>query len=77
MLSALRWRRRPDRSYGYSPCGCEVHAQRRFGDFATIGRCTVGWGFETAEYAPFFRAEIDDMAEAPPPGGSREPGRPS
>lgn len=61
-VSALRWGRRPDKRYGYVPCGCVVHAERRFGDFVVVGRCSVGWGFDTPEYAPFFRAEIDDIA---------------
>ena len=61
-VSALRWGRRDDNGYGYVPCGCEVDAERRFGDFVIVGRCSVGWGFDTREYAPFFRAEIDDMA---------------
>jgi hypothetical protein len=60
-VSALRWGRRKDKSYGYLPCGCDVHAERRFGDVVIVGRCSVGWGFGTPDYAPFFRAEIDDM----------------
>jgi hypothetical protein len=60
-VSALRWGPRRDKTYGYIACGCEVHAERRFGDFTIVGRCSVGWDFDTPEYAPFFHAEIDDM----------------
>lgn len=60
-VSALRWGPQGDKTHGYVPFGCEVHAERRSGDFAIVGRCTAGWGFETPRYAPFFRAEIDEM----------------
>jgi hypothetical protein len=60
-VSGLRWGQRKDERYGYVPCGCEVHAERRFGDFVVAARYTVGWEFGTPAYAPFFRAEIDHM----------------
>ena len=49
---------------GYRPCGCKVHAERRFGDLVVPSRMTVGWGFGTPAYAPFFRAEIHALAAA-------------
>jgi len=64
-VSALRWGRAGRRAYDYVPCGCEVHAERRFGDFAIPSSVTVGWWFDTPRYAPFFRADIRDAAPAP------------
>jgi hypothetical protein len=52
--SALRWRKRD----GYVPCGGIVHAERRFGDLVIPSRVTVGWGFDTPRWAPFFEVEV-------------------
>jgi hypothetical protein len=60
--SALRWGNAGQDAYGYIPCGCEVHAEQRFGDFLVPSRLTVGWWFGTARYAPFFRARIDRLS---------------
>jgi hypothetical protein len=49
---------------GYRPCGCEVHAERRSGDLVVPSRLTVGWGFGTPAYEPFFRAEIHALTAA-------------
>jgi hypothetical protein len=49
---------------GYRPCGCEVHAERRWGDLVVPSRLTVGWGFGTPRYEPFFRAEIRALTSA-------------
>jgi len=57
--SAERWT--PD---GYRMCGCEVHAEARWGDLTVPARLIVGWGFGTPEYRPFFRAEITALAVA-------------
>ena len=60
--SALRWRKVRQREYGYIPCGCEVRAERRFGDVVVPSSVTVGWWFGTPRYAPFFEAEVDSLA---------------
>jgi hypothetical protein len=54
--SALRWR-----TDGYVPCGCVVHAERRFGDVVVPSEVTVGWGFGTPRWAPFFEATIESL----------------
>jgi hypothetical protein len=59
--SALRWR---DREAGYLACGCEVRAERRFGDVVVPSSVRVGWSFGTPRYAPFFEAEVTDLALA-------------
>jgi hypothetical protein len=50
---------------GYLPMGGEVHAERRFGELTLASRLTVGWGFGTPRYAPFFEAEIVAAEPAP------------
>lgn len=55
---ALRWRGEA----GYVPCGCEVHAERRWGDLVVPSRLTVGWGFGTPAYELFFSAHVTDVA---------------
>ena len=40
------------------PLGCEVHAERRFGDLTVPSRLTVSWRVGTPPQAPLFRAEI-------------------
>ena len=57
-VSALRWGNPGGRAFEYVPCGCEVHAERRFGDRLLPSSLTVGWWFGTARYAPFFKARI-------------------
>jgi Family of unknown function (DUF6544) len=52
--SAMRWRK----GAGYVPCGGIVHAERRFGDLVIPSRLTVGWGFDTPRWAPFFEVEV-------------------
>jgi hypothetical protein len=47
----------------YAICGCEVHEERRWGDLLVPSRVTVGWDFGTPAYRPFFRAQIDDLAD--------------
>lgn len=49
---------------GYRPCGCEVHAERRWGDLVVPSRLSVGWDFGTPEHQPFFRAEIRALVPA-------------
>jgi hypothetical protein len=60
--SAMRWGDTGHGAHGYVPCGCEVHAETRFGDIVVPSRVTVGWWFGTPRYAPFFEAEIHDLA---------------
>jgi hypothetical protein len=50
--------RRPGSAHGYIRCGGEVEAEQRFGDLVIASRLTVGWWFETARWAPFFKAHI-------------------
>jgi hypothetical protein len=56
---AQRWRGKS----GYVTCGCEVHAERRWGDLVVPSSVDVGWQFGTPAYRPFFSAQIDELAE--------------
>lgn len=60
--SALRWGNGGRGPFEYIPCGCEVRAERRFGDVVVPSSVTVGWWFGTPRYAPFFEADIHDLA---------------
>jgi hypothetical protein len=63
-VSALRWGA-PDRDgFDYVPCGCDVHAERRFGDMVIPSRVTVSWWHGTPKQAPFFRAEVRAVERA-------------
>jgi hypothetical protein len=53
--SALRWR---GGKQGYVPFGVDVLAETRFGPLTIPGRLTAGWGHGTADWSPFFRAEV-------------------
>lgn len=53
--SALRWRSSKD---GYLPFGADVHAETRFGEVTIPSRLTAGWGHGTADWSPFFKAEV-------------------
>jgi hypothetical protein len=44
-------------------CGCEVHAERRFGGLVSLSRISVAWWFDTPRYAPFFKARIDSVIQ--------------
>src|SRR5215212_2642083 len=71
---AERWGNARQKEFGHIPCGCEVHAERRFGEVVLPSRVTVGWWFGTPRYAPFFRSEITDLAPyrgASPLGSAR------
>ena len=57
-VSALRWGNPGRQPFDYISCGCEVHAERRFGDVLIPSSVSVGWWFGTARYAPFFKARI-------------------
>ena len=59
-VSAMRWGNPGGQDFDYVPCGCEVHAERRFGDLVIPSSLTVGWWFGTPRYAPFFKARIDE-----------------
>jgi hypothetical protein len=61
-VSALRWGNAGQREFGYIPCGCEVRAERRFGDLVVPSSIEVGWWFGTPRYAPFFNAEVLALA---------------
>lgn len=53
--SALRWRGSKD---GYVPFGADVHTEARFGAVTIPSRLTAGWGHGTADWSPFFKAEV-------------------
>jgi hypothetical protein len=53
--SALRWRSTRD---GYVPFGADVQAEARFGGVTIPSHLTAGWGHGTADWSPFFRAEV-------------------
>jgi hypothetical protein len=60
-VSAERWDRKDTPDYQYIPCGGDIHAEGRFGDFTVPSRITVGWWYGTERYAPFFRAQLRDF----------------
>jgi hypothetical protein len=62
-VSALRWGNAGEQTFRYIPCGCEVQADRRFGDLLVPSSLTVGWWFDTPRYAPFFKAHIDHSTQ--------------
>jgi hypothetical protein len=55
---ALRWGNVNQKEFGYIPCGCEVEAERRFGDLVVPSSITGAWWFGTQRQTPFYRAEI-------------------
>jgi hypothetical protein len=57
-VSALRWGDAGRPAFGYIPCGCDVLAERRFGDLLVPSRVIVGWWYGTDRHAPFFTADI-------------------
>jgi hypothetical protein len=57
--SALRWRGQEE---GYVACGCEVRAERGFGEVVVPSSMRVGWWFGTPQYEPFFEAEITELS---------------
>jgi hypothetical protein len=59
---ALRWGNSGQDEFGYIPCGCDVGAEGRFGDLVVPGSVAGGWWFGTPRCAPFFTAEIRDLA---------------
>jgi hypothetical protein len=61
---ADRWGGPDGKAGAYVPCGGEVEAERRFGDLTVPSAFTVGWGYGTPAYAPFFRAEITALERA-------------
>jgi hypothetical protein len=61
-VSAERWGRAGTPDYQYIPCGGDIHAERRFGDFTVPSRMAVSWWYGTGRSAPFFKAEIRDFA---------------
>jgi hypothetical protein len=59
---APRWGDMGQKEFGYIPCGCEVEAERRFGDLVVPSSITGAWGFGTAHQTSFYRAEIRELA---------------
>ena len=52
---AQRWRGAKD---GYVPFGADVQAEAQFGPVTIPSRLTAGWGHGTADWSPFFSAEV-------------------
>jgi hypothetical protein len=63
-VSTLRWGNAGQRHFGYIPCGCDARSERRFGDVVVPSALTVGWWFGTPRYAPFFEADVLELAAA-------------
>ena len=68
------------RAFGYIPCGCEVEAERRFGALVVPSRISGAWWFGTPHQAPFYTAELRELAagrRTPPhvAGRDEKPGR--
>jgi hypothetical protein len=61
-VSAARWGNAGQREFGYIPYGCEVRAERRFGDVVVPSSVEVGWWFGTPRYSAFFEAEVRALA---------------
>jgi hypothetical protein len=55
---AERWR---NAKVGYVPFGADVAAERTFDGLTIPSRLTAGWGHGTAEWAPFFVAEVTGL----------------
>ena len=51
-----------EKTFQYIPFGGEVHDERHFGDFVVPSTLSVGWWFDTARYAAFFKANILDLS---------------
>jgi hypothetical protein len=62
-VSAARWGKADTTTFQYIPCGCEIHANRRYGDLVIPSSLTVGWWFGTPRYAPFFDVKIDHVEQ--------------
>ena len=61
-VSAERWDRKATPDFRYIPCGGDILAERRFGDFTVPSRAEVSWWYGTARCAPFFRVQLRDFA---------------
>ena len=81
-LSALRWGNACEKTFQYIPFGCEVHAERRFGDLALPNNISVGWWSTRratppssapsfSRWKPSLPAGLADGAPGPQPGLSR------
>ncbi|MEA2156079.1 MAG: hypothetical protein QOE11_2219, partial [Solirubrobacteraceae bacterium] len=57
-VCVMRWGRSGRSGFGYAPFGGDVHAERRFGSLLLPSDITVGWGYGTPRYRPFFEATI-------------------
>jgi hypothetical protein len=60
-VSTDRWGPDGRQGYRYIPCGGDVHADRRFGDYTVPSAITVSWWHGTERATPFFRARIDSF----------------
>ena len=63
--SASRWGPAGDGTFEYIPCGCDVRAERSFGDLTIASSVTVSWRYGTPRQAPFLRAEITAAVSGP------------
>jgi hypothetical protein len=62
---AMRWGSAGQKHFSYISCGCEVHAERQFGELLLPSRVTVGWWFDTPRYTPFFRTDVIELSRSP------------
>jgi hypothetical protein len=53
-----RWDGGSNGGPGYVPCGGDVAAERRFGDLVLPSEVSVGWGYGTPAFRPFFEAQV-------------------
>jgi hypothetical protein len=63
-VSALRWGNPDGGGFDYVPCGCDVHAEQRFGDLVLPSRLTVSWWHGTERQKPFFKAIVRSAGRA-------------
>jgi len=56
-----RWGDAGQKGFGYVPCGCDVGAERRFGDLVVPASITGAWWFGTSRQEPFFKAQTREL----------------
>jgi uncharacterized protein DUF6544 len=55
----MRWNDGSEGERGYLPFGGDIHDSHTFEGLTIASRLTVGWGYGTPRYEPFFEAEIE------------------
>ncbi|HEV7919105.1 MAG TPA: DUF6544 family protein, partial [Solirubrobacterales bacterium] len=61
-LSMMRWGTVGVKKPQYIPIGCDVHEERRFGNYVIPSRFSVGWWWGSPLHEPFFEAEVVEYA---------------